>query len=54
MFGVVEAAREGHAILNLGRGIKDFYLPGVDYKMKYFADTDPDPFPYEDIFECVL
>ena len=52
LWSVEEAAETFDAILNVGRDVKDYPLPGTEYKMKYFLDQDP--FPCDDIWECVL
>ena len=52
LWSVLDAAEACEAVLNVGRQVKDYDLPGIEYKMKYFDDLDP--FPCEDIWECVL
>ena len=52
VWSVLEAAETCDAVVNVGRKIKDFPLPGVEYKLKWFEDHDP--YPCEDIWECVL
>lgn len=52
IWSVRDAAEEVDAILNVGWPFKDHDLPGIEYKLKYFDDVDP--FPIEDIWECVL
>jgi protein-tyrosine phosphatase len=51
LFSVTEAAEAFDAILNVGWPEKSDALPGIEYKLKYFDDTDP--FPCDDIWECV-
>jgi|TARA_Y100000310_G_scaffold321503_1_gene379198 protein-tyrosine phosphatase len=52
LWSVLEAADTFDAILNVGRPTKDFPLPGIEYKLKWFEDHDP--YPCADIWECVL
>ncbi len=52
LWSVLDAAETHDAILNVGREIQDYPVPGTDYKMKFFGDSDP--FPIDDIWECVL
>ncbi len=52
VWSVPNAAEAFDAVLNVGWPIKDYELPGIEYKLKYFEDLDP--FPCDDIWECVL
>ena len=52
LFSVLEAAETFEAVLNVGRAIKDHPLPGTEYKLMHFEDQDP--FPCDDIWECIL
>ena len=52
VWSVEEAGESFDSVLNVGRPMKEHALPGVEYKLMYFDDVDP--FPYEDMWECVL